>query len=333
VSNEGGADSAFMAQLDSATLSRSASDPGGGGISPGGVSPGGVSPGGFLGGGEDEDLLGLGAGDDFAFDPLASVEAEPSRGGGGGGGGGGSGGGGGGGSSVKAVEFSPSNYKAASAEADRNRQRLIGLVKRPENSRCADCPAKVGTSGWASVNLGSFLCFHCSGIHRNLGVHISKVRSLSLDSWNDDWVAQMERWGNARAAAYWEARLGPQEGRPSLEDSTEQNDVHKAFIRAKYEGRRWAAAAQPAEWIAASAAAPAPTPAPAPAAPARYDSRGAAMRLPGAPGYVPPPPAAAAPQRPVPSPPPAESCAGSGSGRPRQPRAPPRSPPVRRSAL
>ena len=48
-------------------------------------------------------------------------------------------------------------------------------------------------NAWASINLGEFICFQCSGIHRNLGTHISKVRSLNLDSWNDDWVAQMER--------------------------------------------------------------------------------------------------------------------------------------------
>ena len=36
---------------------------------------------------------------------------------------------------------------------------------------------------WASLNLGSLICIECSGIHRNLGTHISKVRSLELDDW------------------------------------------------------------------------------------------------------------------------------------------------------
>ena len=42
---------------------------------------------------------------------------------------------------------------------------------------------------WASWNLGVFLCIRCAGIHRNLGVHISRVKSVNLDQWTGEQIA------------------------------------------------------------------------------------------------------------------------------------------------
>nr|CCA14464.1 conserved hypothetical protein [Albugo laibachii Nc14] len=50
-----------------------------------------------------------------------------------------------------------------------------------QNASCADCGHT--TADWVSINIGVLLCIECSGIHRSLGVHISKIRSLTLDSW------------------------------------------------------------------------------------------------------------------------------------------------------
>lgn len=46
----------------------------------------------------------------------------------------------------------------------------------PGNDKCAECNAP--EPDWASLNLGILLCIECSGVHRNLGVHISKVSSF-----------------------------------------------------------------------------------------------------------------------------------------------------------
>ena len=76
-----------------------------------------------------------------------------------------------------------------------------GLLKLPHNRICADCGTKAPR--WASVNLGVFVCLQCSGIHRGLGVHISFVQSLNLDSPNPSYVKVLQRWGNKRGNAYW----------------------------------------------------------------------------------------------------------------------------------
>jgi stromal membrane-associated protein len=52
---------------------------------------------------------------------------------------------------------------------------------------------------WASWNLGVFVCIRCSGIHRGMGTHISRVKSVDLDSWTDEQLQSVLKWGNARA--------------------------------------------------------------------------------------------------------------------------------------
>ncbi|KAK5691287.1 Protein gts1, partial [Elasticomyces elasticus] len=69
----------------------------------------------------------------------------------------------------------------------RNEKALQDLVRTvPGNDRCADCQAM--NPGWASWNIGVFLCMRCATLHRKLGTHISKVKSLSMDSWASDQV-------------------------------------------------------------------------------------------------------------------------------------------------
>ncbi len=52
---------------------------------------------------------------------------------------------------------------------------LAKLLEQPENRNCLDCGTKAPK--WASLNIGCFMCIDCSGIHRKIGTHITKVRA------------------------------------------------------------------------------------------------------------------------------------------------------------
>ncbi|XP_034721850.1 arf-GAP with SH3 domain, ANK repeat and PH domain-containing protein 2-like, partial [Etheostoma cragini] len=57
---------------------------------------------------------------------------------------------------------------------------IVEEVKRMSgNDRCCDCGAAGPT--WLSTNLGVLICIECSGIHREMGVHYSRIQSLDLD--------------------------------------------------------------------------------------------------------------------------------------------------------
>ncbi|XP_052093517.1 centaurin-gamma-1A-like isoform X10 [Mytilus californianus] len=101
------------------------------------------------------------------------------------------------------------------------------------NNVCADC----GTANpdWSSLNLGTLICIECSGIHRNLGTHLSRVRSLDLDEWPPDLQRVMMSIGNSTANSVWEANI---KGRPKVIPSSSREEKER-WIRCKYESKEF----------------------------------------------------------------------------------------------
>ncbi|KAI9818151.1 MAG: hypothetical protein M1827_000776 [Pycnora praestabilis] len=137
----------------------------------------------------------------------------------------------------------PTYGRAGSSSFDENPSKLLQLVRDTDqgNCWCADCGSNVKTE-WVSINLGIVLCIECSGIHRSLGTHISKVRSLTLDttSFTTDIVELLLQIGNRVSNMVWEAKLDTtsQVPRPSPQANREQR---LRFITTKYVDRAFVA--------------------------------------------------------------------------------------------
>ncbi|NXG10433.1 ACAP3 protein, partial [Sakesphorus luctuosus] len=130
---------------------------------------------------------------------------------------------------------SPSTSSIDSASDSRERggkgepilQRVQGI---PGNDQCCDCGQP--DPRWASINLGILLCIECSGIHRSLGVHCSKVRSLTLDSWEPELLKLMCELGNSTMNQIYEAQCEELGLKKPTAGSSRQDK--EAWIKVKY---------------------------------------------------------------------------------------------------
>ena len=85
----------------------------------------------------------------------------------------------------------PSSPEAASA------------ADQTDDEHCFDCEESLGRDApWTSVTYGIYVCLNCAGVHRSLGVHVSFVRSIGLDTLTMREKMSLELGGNKAFAAF-----------------------------------------------------------------------------------------------------------------------------------
>lgn len=136
--------------------------------------------------------------------------------------------------------------------------KLLQYSKVNGNDRCCDCGAP--SPQWASPKFGTFICLNCAGTHRGLGVHISFVRSITMDAFKNSETQRMELGGNDPWKKFFDSHpITQSEGR-TFEDSTikeryegEVGEEWKERLSAKVEGREFVPGQRPAQQTKKSA--------------------------------------------------------------------------------